>query len=399
MSSAELNPLLRFSQDGGTAHTYCRAMKRKEVECPAFSQRSKRRDDTATSIAPPESPLVTIFQQYGLLEAVVSNIHAHDLLALALTSKTLHKAIASCPESMENLLGRVRCSGMGVQIRAIRHQNSTYTQQVDTYHCTEYVVCGSATHRYVESQPCITCQVATCDECRIHVVYQSIYQPPDDPDDPAELPNFSGFVLLCPDEQAILSPHHLPSGDSEELPRWRDPSLGQGGPYHDQGILDTPIESTVFGAPECIEDILDLDLGLQSLKSTSRDSRYGSPSPVLWSLSNVVEKRKIRLCTTCIEHCDAKKRLLVHEPHRRSSRLSSRLPTPPDETPLQECHCTLRERFLDRWLCLQCYLVEESAMSLCSMSKTKRGAQCSCTEPATRVLCLWCRGEVMERDD
>ncbi|KAH7088696.1 hypothetical protein FB567DRAFT_522129, partial [Paraphoma chrysanthemicola] len=271
-------------------------MKRK-IAPEAALVRSAKRTISKAHIAPStQSPLVSILRQYGLLESVVSGLCANDLLALALTSKALHQAITPRPCSLENLLGRLRCSGQGIRIRNTCHKKSTFFTEYD---CTEYVQCASS-HRTssVETRPCVSCKVATCNECRIHCVYQSIYERSSDPNDPAELPNFSGFVLLEPLEQAILSPHHLPNG-AATTPKWRDPSTSKTGPYHDQGYLDVPLQLGAVAPPECIEDVLDYDLGQQSLMSISADSRYESPSPVLSSLCRVAEARLISLCETC----------------------------------------------------------------------------------------------------
>jgi hypothetical protein len=375
-------------QDEDTAQTYRRprAMKRKEAEDSAISRRSKRQDHSAISVARPDSPLIAILQQYGLLEAVVSNIDVNDLFALLLTSRRIYEALTPQPGSLGNLVGRLRCSGKGVQIRATCHKKSTF---FESYNCTEYVTCGSAADRHVETKPCATCKFATCDECRVHVVYQSIYEAPSDPDDTTALPNFSGFVLLSPSEQPLLSPHHLPSETTKNAPPWQDPSLGEAGPYHDQGFLDVPLELDAVAPPERIEDILDIDLGQQSLMATLSDSRYESPSPVLWSLNNAVQNRKMMLCITCSE---------------RDARGGPQVPPLPgfataaSTTSTKTCHCTLRKHFLDRWLCLRCYQTEEQTI-LDGVKRLRRSGRCSCDWPNYRSLCLWCWGEVLDYID
>lgn len=339
-------------------------------------------------------PLAVVMRQYGLLETIVSNLRANDLFALALSSKALYKTIITTSSSLENLLGRVKCSGRGVDIRNKCHMKSAFFY---SYNCTEHVHCGSDTsHQQIESRPCVSCKITTCNECRIHCVYQSIYEAPGDPDDAAELPNFSGFVLLQSAEQPILSPHHLVSENPSATPRWGNPAEGQNRPYHDQGYLDVPLEMGASAPPECIEDLLDLDLGCHSLISMSGDSRYAAPSPVLSSLYQVTEERKIEVCDSCTGH-GATREVLV-----RQSSGATRLPTNKISgqtvaKPTNTCHCTLRERILDRWLCLKCYLAEESAIKAqARKQKSDSEGFCRCGELARHVLCLWCLGKVSE---
>jgi hypothetical protein len=354
---------------------------------------AKRIPSRSHATSSTQNPLVGILRQYGLLESVVSGLYANDLLALALTSKALNEAITPRPCSLENLLGRLSCAGKGVQIRNACHKKSTFFLE---YNCTEYVQCAtSSKKRNLETRPCASCKVATCNECRTHCVYQSIYESPSDPEDSAELPNFSGFVLLEPLEQPILSPHHLPN-DAATNPRWQDASAGDSGPYHDQGYLDVPLQLGVDAPPECIEDVLEYDLGEQSLMFLSEDSRYGSPSPVLSSLCRVTEARLLFLCECCFERTAAQ----GPKPDKRMIEAPPSLPL--SIPPTTRCHCTLKKRFLERWLCLRCYLKEDAAITeRTAAMPMKSTGLCPCGEEACYTLCLWCWGQVSEheRDD
>ena len=376
--------------------TQTQTMKRKRSADSGVVRYSKRQPNGIAAVVSGSCPLIGILRQYGLLETVVSNLFADDLLALALTSKALHEAIIPRPSSLENLLGKLSCSSKGIEIRNRCHKKSSFFYSHD---CTEYVQCGSeSTNRKVETKPCVTCKVSTCDECRVHVVYQSIHETSSDPSDPAELPNFSGFVLLQPSEQPILSPYHMASDleEDNELPRWGDPSLGKGGPYHDQGYLDVPLQMDAAAPPECINHVLDLDLGQQSLLSISEDSRYLSPSPVLMSLCDVVDQRKILLCDTCFESDTPNGPEAMPPLHKPMPPLPW-LSRPAGTAPIKACHCTLRARFLDRWLCLRCYQTEESTISACTSTFPKeQTGLCRCNAIASHVLCLWCWGEVTE---
>jgi hypothetical protein len=388
--------------EGSPSHcssTATRTLKRKR-SCDITNVRSLRRQP---KISPPAAatskPLVDVLSQYGLLNIIVSFISADDLLALLLTSKALYKAIIPRPTSLKNLLSRLSCSGKGVEIRSRRHKKSKY---FEIFGCTEYAQCGTdATQRNVETRPCIACDMATCDECRIHCVYQTIYQNPSDLDDPAELPCFSGFALLQPHEQPILSPHHLPTDETYETLRWQDPSRSSSGPYHDQGYLDAPLELNETAPPESIEDVLDLDLGRRALAMISEDSRYrhGVPSPVLKPICRVVDARKIGLCEWCFKDKapNGPTAIIPFSDHVKSLPWLSRAN---GTSPIEACHCTLRARFLDRWLCLRCYENEESIIEECATNIPKQSKRnCQCGRSTSHTLCLWCWGEVTENDE
>lgn len=336
-------------------------------------------------------PLIQILREYGLLEAIISSLVPTDLLALALSCKATYEALFPSTTSLDNLLSRMPCCGSGIILRRQMHHKSTFFY---AYECTEFAQCGTLSVQHIESRPCISCKVTTCDECRIHCVYQSIYETPSDPED---LPNFSGFVLLDPFEVAILSPDHLPSDPAPastiQLPQWRnraaDPSAG---PYHDQGFLDMPLEVDQPGNPEKISDVLDVDLGLHSLTTWSGNSQFGFPSPVLRTLCSVAEQRKLFLCGPCSE--DALQGPKAVEPalprlpwlDSKSGSLTSRAP--------KECHCSLRSRILDRWQCVKCYDSEQSTIN--AIYSSAPGPQCRCGALACKTVCMWCWGEVAE---
>ncbi|KZM25488.1 hypothetical protein ST47_g3352 [Ascochyta rabiei] len=296
------------------------------------------------------------------------------------------------PGSVDNLLSKLRCSGNGVAVRKRHHKRSTFFY---AYECTEYAYCSTTSRRSnVESRPCISCKVTTCDECRIHCVYQSIYEAPSDPND---LPNFSGFVLLDPFEVAILSPHHLPR-ELAGLPAWRNPATDStAGPYHDQGFLDMPLDSDQAAAPEKISDVLDIDLGIVSLRTWSASSQFGFPSPVLRSLCKTVEERKLMLCEFCSMEAPKGYKAIVPELPRLPW-LSKQIDR--SAQVLRECHCSLRSRILDRWQCVKCYENEESTMrSIASIAPGSDTCMCRCGHYAKRAVCMWCWGDIIESGD
>lgn len=319
--------------------------------------------------------LVKLLSQYSIIESIAANIFPCDLYALAATAKTIHSAIFVKPESRVNLLKKMTCDGLGIHIRNEHHRKSEYFY---TYNCKEHLRCGSEKlDQNVEQRPCVICDKMTCDECRIHCVYQSILQPATDPD---ELPNYSGFALLEEYEMGILSPAHLNVGAGEELQHWTTP-------HHDEGFLDIPLESSVSELPVVIDNLLDIDLGNYDLHS-DESSSLANPSSITRAFCRVTEARKRSFCAACyVQHisnsngkCQQGKLKINQASCDLTKTLSSML-----------CDCTLRKRFLDRWLCLKCYLKE--------MDNVEHGQHsCNCDVPfdqgPKRTLCLWCLGEV-----
>jgi hypothetical protein len=336
-------------------------MLKRKTSSGALIQPSKR---TCHDISLQTCPLAEIFREYGLLETILGGLGPDDLLALLLSSKAIHQALVPRSGSLENLLGRLHCSGRGVKIRKERHQKSPYFY---AYDCKEYVQCSATSKgRCVETRPCAKCKVATCDECRIHCVYQSNFENPCDED---ELPNFSGYVLLSALETPILSPRHLATDDA--TPRWQDPSTGLTKPYHDQGFIDAPFEDDAFGPPEDVVALLDIDLGRHVLAG-SAFSNVIDPSPVIRSLHQATEQRKRRFCDTCL---------------------------PPELTKCPEggesnvCQCTLRSHILDRWFCLRCYETEEASFARAYLYHLER---CACQQRVGNTVCMWCYGSVLD---
>ncbi|KAF2661060.1 hypothetical protein K491DRAFT_506178 [Lophiostoma macrostomum CBS 122681] len=301
--------------------------------------------------------LLGILAQYAILESIMSRLFPNDLYALAGTSRAAYDTLFQRPESRTNLLKKMQCDGSGISIRKRCHRKSKYFYE---FNCTELAACGTRnTEQDVESRSCVACGATTCDECRIHCVYQSVFQPPDESD---ELPNYSGFVLLDGIEMGILSPAHL--GVEVDV-EWTLPC-------HDQGYLDIPLESDHWAAPETIKNIIDLDLGTYAFRSS--DSDIPHPSPVIGAFWNVSNDRQRKYCVGCFK--GAKSRAKSQAVGTDSL-----------------CHCSFRSRFLDRWLCLRCYQRENH-----SIKTVPRSDGCICGQPldsaTCRTLCLWCYGEV-----
>ncbi|KAF2261349.1 hypothetical protein CC78DRAFT_583785 [Lojkania enalia] len=330
-------------------------MKRKRIDAPVPVYPKKVAISSPKVVTNKSSTqncrLTQILGQYGILQSIASHLFPKDLCSLAVSSKATYKAIFPRNESRISLLKLLKCDGRGIRIRGASHRKSHYFYD---YECQEHALCGTEqVNRNVETQPCISCGVNTCDECRIHCVYRSIYQPPDEPD---ELPNFSGFALLSEPEMGILSPEHLGVKNAES---WGLNPECQQTSHHDQGILDIPLESNVYAAPISIDEIIDTNLGAGPLKfSFSSDSPH--PSPVTKAFWEITEKRKRMLCQRCFD----KRRTIGH------------------------CCCSLRERYLNRWLCLKCYQKEEKIIA---KLREPDPEECICGIPiVSHSICLWC---------
>lgn len=385
---------------GGSQKKVSKAVSTKLVPIPAFSIKTARPEaetlQLKTTTTRPSCPLIQTLRQYGLLESVASCLVPRDLLSLAMSCKATYTAMIPRAESLNNLLSKMPCSGSGVSFRQRIHQKSSFFYE---YPCTEFAQCRTASgRRGIESRSCVSCKVTTCDECRIHCVYQTTYETPSDPED---LPNFTGFVLLDPHEVGILSPDHLSSeldpNNALDLHAWRDRATdAAAGPYHDQGFLDLPLQLDQAGTPEKISDVIDVDLGRYSLKTWSGNSQFGFPSPVLRSLCNVTEQRKLLLCKYCFT--DAPKGYKSLSPELpKLSWLDASIDGGANER-LKQCHCSLRSRVLDRWQCVKCYAREELAIEgLGARSPSFR--QCRCGLIAERTVCLWCWGEIVENSN
>ncbi|KAF2010135.1 hypothetical protein BU24DRAFT_71491 [Aaosphaeria arxii CBS 175.79] len=340
-------------------------MKRKRCQSPAESLPSKKVAQEIDAGSPGKiCQLICILQQYGLLVGITKHLFPKDLHALAATSKATYNAIFPRNTSRCSLLKKMPCDGRGVAIRNDLHKRSQFSQGA-----VESNQCGTvAKNRKVESRPCVKCKVTTCDECRIHCVYQSIRHPADEPD---EFDNYSGFVLLDETEMGVLSHSHMFAND--DLPngaaRWGEL------PHHDQGFLDIPLDSPTFVSPVEIEELISMDLGMRPI-AAEVSSGIAHPSSILRAFWDITEKRKRPCCKTCLSNFV-----------RRGDKTHT------------VCDCTLKSQFLDRWLCLRCYQLEQKTVEESTEGVADElSGLCNCGETlddeTERVICLWCYGEV-----
>lgn len=151
-------------------------------------------------------------------------------------------------------------------------------------------------------------------------------------------------------------------------------------PYHDQGYLDNPLESSADAKVECVDSILDFDLGLGPLQ-LSDSSTTSHPSPVIQAFWDVTEARKRWLCKSCYEETRSRQNM-TGPPHN--------------------CSCTLRSAFVDRWLCLPCYQAEQKVLKeTFPPNRNKSSNECQpcgkLLQPSNSTLmCLWCWGVVAD---
>jgi len=340
-----------------------------ERACPKVVKRSRHLQQNTDKAE--LCPLLRVVGQYGLLISIVSNLAPEDLFSLAATSKAVYKAMFSGEASVLNMFSKMPCAGRGIVLRSSIHQRSPASMGS---RCVRYDVCGTKTERAVETHPCVKCKLTTCDECRIHCVFNSTIEPEDEPD---ELPMYSGFVLLSHTDMGILTPAHLNLSGATTI-----------APYHDRGYLDTPWTAEQPANLESVDEILDFDLGQGPLRLAD-DSTARHPSSVIHAFWEYTEERKMRLCDDC----------------RKEQRVG-------DFHPKQhECDCTLREHILGQWLCLECFQEESQAIrditkdqmawrhpiTESTDSSSSSSVRCSCGKclhETGRHICLWCKGTI-----
>jgi hypothetical protein len=298
------------------------------------------------------------------LQALVSFLTPDDLVVLTLISQAFHKHIRMDDANAKaNLLSKTLCPGMGYFARAISHcicSVKTFEPIVD---CAGL---GFAT----ESRPCAKCAVNTCDECRIHVLYNFLTE--DSGFDQRRW--WAGFCFLQPEAIAVYPPKN-----SEE-DAWHLP-IKDMKPLHDQGRIHIPLNIIAIGDPEPLQRILDLDLGThQFIEPIGRTQYPYSGVQIVSSLNMIVNKRKDLTCPSCYQ-----------ERWKKG---------------LARCSCTLRKRFLHRWLCATCYIQEDRAdedlrchTPIADEVGEGHSHVCGCgaeftSEAELKVMCNWCKGEV-----
>jgi hypothetical protein len=299
-------------------------------------------------------------------QAVVSHLPPDDLITLTQLSQTHHSHIRMDDASAKtNLLSKTLCPGVGIIVRMTSHcpcPAKTFNPMID---CSKF---GFET----ESRPCVECGINTCDECRIHVFYNSLTE--DSGFDKRRW--WAGFYFLQPSAIAVYPPK-----DSDNS-TWHRP-IEDMLPLHDQGRVHIPLNLNIgaIGEPEPIARMLDLDLGTRQFISPRGRTQFPySGDSIVSFLNMIVNKRKDLACPSCYQ--ERQKKGVV------------------------PCSCTLRKRFLDRWLCATCYIKEDKADEdlRCHVPITDEIGQghvhvCDCgaelaPEVRPKVMCNWCKGEI-----
>jgi hypothetical protein len=254
------------------------------------------------------------------MQGLVSHLRPDDLVALTTTCQNINSQMRMNEAPVKsNLLTKTLCPGVGLEVRSACHCSC----KTRGWH--SYSGCGGEGYD-VDSRPCIACGVNTCDECRIHVVYQ-VYM-----EDPG-LDNrrwWAGHVLT--DAVPIaLHPPKAPDGASWNLP----PDVMR--PHHDQGRFHIPLFVYALADPEPLDRILDTDLGRYEIIPRGRISLPFDGMKVVGTFNDIARSREELVCLSCTKERDV---------------LGS-----------MPCQCTLRKRFLDRWVCIPCHLDEQQRVS------------------------------------
>ena len=261
-----------------------------------------------------------------------------------------------------NLLAKTLCPGRGLELRKKIHCSCAGKG------FSPSIGCAGATGFNVQSRPCHGCGINTCDECRIHVLYQVFTQDPG-----IDMHRWwAGYLFLNPRVVAIYPPKN------EDNALWNLPA-DQMMPLHDQGHFHVPINIIAVADPEPIARMLDINLGRHAIEPRGRTTFPYSGRPVVSDLVDIQKSRLERMCHACFERHQAQK--------------------------LPPCSCTLRKRFLDRWLCIPCYMKEdESDTALVEIEDLGDDQYsitrvCECGAPLNEEkdwinICGWCKGTV-----
>ncbi|KAF2121693.1 hypothetical protein BDV96DRAFT_218352 [Lophiotrema nucula] len=267
------------------------------------------------------------------------------------------------------------CDGYGVALRTCTqttHGNprnlicankGTYT---GSPHNTVYIASdfdGKGDNR-IEIRPCVECGNHVCDECRVHCVYQNLYDVK-----LYEGMGFGGHVFL-----RSWANHIYPLDDDES---WKYKNRKKFRPHHDHGVLSLRLDGTLGTGqlPISIDTLLDAPLASIALNQHVLRNTTELYDPLIHDIVHAAEGRKWFVCDECFRDCGAGQK---------------------------KCNCTLKSRFLDRWLCIPCYEHDmEIDHDYSRRFKKGDGTKVSCLCGKTtntlhdlRTVCSWCDGEI-----
>ncbi|KAH7069150.1 hypothetical protein BKA63DRAFT_422327 [Paraphoma chrysanthemicola] len=155
--------------------------------------------------------------------------------------------------------------------------------------------------------------------------------------------------------------------------------------HHDQGRIHVPLHIHGLADPEPLDRIIDLNLGNHSITPCGRTEAPFDGESLLGIFNMFAMKRKELMCQACFRDHEAKG--------------------------FAPCSCTFRKRFLDRWLCIPCYVKEnevESQRRVQAVIETEPGhvhaltCRCGATiaiDDDYMAICTWCNGEVDYEED
>ncbi|KAF2029683.1 hypothetical protein EK21DRAFT_112726 [Setomelanomma holmii] len=156
-------------------------------------------------------------------------------------------------------------------------------------------------------------------------------------------------------------------------------------PHHDQGRLHVPFAIKVIADPEPLDRLLDLDLGSRHITPKGRTEPPFQGENLVSVFIMFEGIRKKMICIPCFRYYQK------NYSHPK-------------------CSCTLRKRFLERWLCIVCFIDEQVANAeLSQQDITEEDGDvierlCGCGTPITleagyMEICNWCRGHVQYEED
>ncbi|KAF2829027.1 hypothetical protein CC86DRAFT_184177 [Ophiobolus disseminans] len=308
------------------------------------------------------STLARSLAQYPVLEGLVSHLQPDDLVTLTTICQAVHTQIRMHePQAKANLLSKTLCPGTGLVRRLLAHC------PCKTRGWHRFLGCGSEGYD-IASKPCVGCGINTCDECRIHIIYQVFMQ-----EHGLDKHRWwAGFFLNNPTPFAIYPPK---GGDNASW--YLPPNLSKS--HHDQGRIHIPLHIDSIADPEPIDRLLDVDLGRSHVVPAGRTEMPFEGHNLVLSFNLISQTRKEFLCLPCFEqHCTQG---------------------------FQPCSCTFRKRFLERWLCTTCHN-EESASNHRLLERFdidegdhihSRSCRCGCATTPTddyMTICNWCQGRV-----
>jgi hypothetical protein len=181
-------------------------------------------------------------------------LHPRDLVPLASTCQSLNTSLClHKPNCRTNLLTKTLCPGHGFKIR--REEHNVLDERSDEAHTSwsstfpskksafvKFHQCGGNNPRSeIESRPCVRYCMNTCNECRIHVTYQSLVEDPR-----SDLDNqrwWAGHILLSGTTFQLLPPTSSDIYDVETATtdaRWNEP-IETMLPNHDAGRIGVAI--------------------------------------------------------------------------------------------------------------------------------------------------------------